>query len=102
MDRYDVVIVDSTDPVGPGEVLFSAAFYRACYRVLGKNGLMVQQSESPLIHQELLSRMSRDLRSAGFGGIRTLHFPQPVYPSGWWSATMVTKNSEFPRQGLAG
>lgn len=92
----DIIIVDSTDPIGPGEVLFSEAFYMACRVALGDDGLLVQQSESPLIHQELLKRMYGDMRAAGFEGLRTLQFPQPVYPGGWWSATMAAKTTVFP------
>ena len=92
----DVIIVDSTDPVGPGEVLFSEAFYRACNDALRPDGLIVQQSESPLLHHELLKRMHADMGSAGFAATRTLQFPQPVYPSGWWSATMATKMTAWP------
>jgi len=88
-DSYDVVIVDSTDPIGPGEVLFSEEFYQNCHRILAEDGLLVQQSESPLYHLDLLTRMHKNMRSAGFAKTHTLNFPQPVYPSGWWSATMA-------------
>ncbi|MGD8265148.1 MAG: polyamine aminopropyltransferase [Chromatiales bacterium] len=92
----DLIIVDSTDPVGPGEVLFSEAFYRACNNALRPDGLIVQQSESPLLHRELLERIYRDMGAAGFASIRTLQFPQPVYPGGWWSATMAAKAGSWP------
>ena len=49
-NSLDVIIVDSTDPVGPGEVLFSKEFYRSCERALRGDGLIIQQSESPLLH----------------------------------------------------
>lgn len=85
----DVVIVDSTDPIGPGEVLFTSEFYAACRQALARDGLFVQQSESPLIHESLLRDMGERLHEAGFRAQRTLFFPLPVYPSGWWSATMA-------------
>jgi spermidine synthase len=97
----DVIIVDSTDPVGPGEVLFSEAFYRACHHALRPDGLIVQQSESPLLHRELLKRIHQDMVSAGFAGTRTLQFPQPVYPGGWWSATMAMSLSTWPEPRYA-
>ncbi len=87
----DVIIVDSTDPIGPGEVLFSEAFYRACHAALDDGGILVQQSESPLLHGDILRRMYRDMGAAGFDHRRSLFFPQPVYPSGWWSATLARK-----------
>jgi spermidine synthase len=91
----DVIIVDSTDPVGPGEVLFTPAFYAACERALDAGGLIVQQSESPLIHLDVQQRMYRHLSGAGFDPIRTLFFPQPIYPTGWWSATLGAKGNDL-------
>jgi spermidine synthase len=89
---YDVIIVDSTDPIGPAEGLFGEAFYRDCAAALGENGILVQQSESPLYHLELLCEMNRFMGKAGLGHRQTLHFPQPVYPSGWWSCTMASRS----------
>ncbi|MDX5420011.1 MAG: polyamine aminopropyltransferase, partial [Hymenobacteraceae bacterium] len=45
--RYDLIIVDSADPVGPGEGLFTAEFYKEVYRCLTPDGVMITQSESP-------------------------------------------------------
>jgi spermidine synthase len=90
----DLVIVDSTDPIGPAEGLFSEAFYRDCHRALGNNGLVVQQSESPLLHYESIIRpMHQAMRAAGFSDSVSLQFPQPVYPSGWWTATLAGKHT---------
>lgn len=90
----DVVIVDSTDPVGPAEGLFQEPFYRDCLRALGAGGVLVQQSESPLLHLDsIIAPLHRAMRAAGFAHTRTLHFPQPVYPSGWWSATLGRKGA---------
>ncbi len=90
-ESYDVIIVDSTDPYGPAEALFGEPFYRHCRRALGPEGLLVHQSESPLVHTDLLKSMQGAMRSAGFLDVLTIHFPQPVYPSGWWSASMASK-----------
>lgn len=90
---YDVIIVDSTDPIGPAEGLFNEAFYRDCYRALGDDGILVQQSESPLYHVKLINAMRNAMRRAGFEQLHTLDFPQPVYPSGWWSAAMAGKGT---------
>ncbi|HEY1774063.1 MAG TPA: polyamine aminopropyltransferase [Gammaproteobacteria bacterium] len=91
----DVVIIDSTDPVGPAEGLFSTEFYRQCLRVLRADGLLVQQSESPFFYPETIVEMHRALRGAGFADSRTLSFPQPTYPSGWWSATLAKKDGRL-------
>jgi len=95
-DSLDVVIVDSTDPVGPALGLFNEDFYRSTWAALGENGLLVQQSESPLYHLEsVLVPMHQAMRKAGFSDVQTLHFPQPVYPSGWWSATLAVKSGKI-------
>ncbi len=87
----DVVIVDSTDPVGPAEGLFNAKFHASCHRALRECGILVQQSESPLVLLELIQSMHEAMREAGFSATRTLPFPQPCYPSGWWSTTLAAK-----------
>jgi len=101
----DVIIIDSTDPVGPAEGLFAQDFYRDCYRALSPNGIVVQQSESPLLHSRTIIRqVHADMKSAGFANVHTLPFPQPVYPTGWWSATMALKQGnaqDFRRESAA-
>lgn len=88
----DVIIIDSTDPVGPAEGLFQRPFYESCLQALKPGGLLVQQSESPLLHaKSIIALMHRTLLDTGFTAARSLHFPQTVYPSGWWSATMAGK-----------
>jgi len=87
----DVIIVDSTDPVGPAVGLFQDTFYSDCFRVLRKDGLIIQQSGSPLLNTDLIKGI-RDVASAvGFKAVQTLGFPVCVYPSGWWSATIAYK-----------
>ncbi|MDX1496277.1 MAG: polyamine aminopropyltransferase [Salinisphaeraceae bacterium] len=88
----DVVIVDSTDPVGPAEGLFNRAFYSNVHRALGENGIMQQQSESPFLHLPIVVEMHKEMQAAGFADTRLLNFPQPLYPSGWWSATQAVKD----------
>ena len=85
----DLIIIDSTDPVGPAEGLFGRKFYGDCIRALRPDGLLVQQSESPLLHLDLIAEMHGFMREAGFAQTRLLHFPQPIYPSGWWSASIA-------------
>jgi spermidine synthase len=104
-NSYDVIIVDSTDPVGPAEGLFAEPFFRACWRALGADGVLAQQSESPLFHLDtLLLPMHRTLAATGFADVHTLHFPQCVYPSGWWTATLARKQgrvADFRREDAA-
>ncbi|RMH22615.1 MAG: polyamine aminopropyltransferase [Gammaproteobacteria bacterium] len=86
----DILIIDSTDPVGPAEGLFSRPFYQQASRVLKPNGILIQQSESPLLHDTLIQSMHFAMREAGFTDTATLTFPLCSYPSGWWSATLAS------------
>ncbi|MDP3008398.1 MAG: polyamine aminopropyltransferase [Methylococcales bacterium] len=90
-NSIDLIIVDSTDPVGPAEGLFGEAFYRDCFNCLSENGMLVQQSESPLLHLKLIGEMRDAMSNAGLSHQQTLFFPQCLYPSGWWSATIASK-----------
>lgn len=92
-DSVDLIIVDSTDPVGPAEGLFSKRFYQDCFNCLTENGMVIQQSESALYHLKLLGEMRGSMNEAGFPHLQTLFFPQCVYPSGWWSATIAGKSA---------
>ncbi len=88
---YDIIIVDSVDPVGQAARLYGEEFYRACYKGLSANGILVAQSESPLFHHDLIQSMQSRMAEAGFNDATTLFFPQCTYPSGWWSASVAFK-----------
>jgi spermidine synthase len=90
-NSVDLIIVDSTDPVGPALGLFSEEFYRDCFACLTENGMVVQQSESALYHLKLIGEMRAAMSNAGLTHLQTLFFPQCLYPSGWWSATIASK-----------
>ena len=66
-DAFDVIIVDSTDPAGPGQALFSDAFYADCARILGPGGVIVNQSGVPFMQAD-------ELRSTSLR--RARHFPE--------------------------
>ena len=90
-NSVDIIIVDSTDPIGPALGLFSEDFYRDCFNCLSENGMIVQQSESALFNMKLIGEMRGAMSASGFGHLQTLFFPQCLYPSGWWSATIAGK-----------
>lgn len=94
---YDVIIVDSTDPIGQAARLFQAPFYGACRSALDDAGILIAQSESPLLHRELLNSIRGQMHEAGFEHLTTLHYPQCTYPSGWWTSTMT---SDRPLAGV--
>ncbi|NMB33993.1 MAG: polyamine aminopropyltransferase [Clostridium sp.] len=87
---FDVIIVDSTDPVGPAEGLFSLEFYRAIYDCLKEDGIFVAQTESPFFHKDLIKKVCKDVGSI-FPIMRLYTCAIPTYPSGYWSFTMGSK-----------
>lgn len=93
---YDVVLVDSTDPVGAAEGLFGPAFYAQVSRALGPEGILVAQSESPLLHLELIRRMAAGMREA-FGRAALYLTPVPTYPSGLWSFLAASRTCDVSR-----
>ncbi len=80
-DMFDVIIIDSTDPIGPGEPLFTAAFYRACQRRLRPGGMIVVQSGAPFFQPDELETVCRRL-SGSFAGVRPYLAPVPTYAGG--------------------
>jgi spermidine synthase len=89
-DHYDVIIVDCSDPIGPGEGLFTYEFYKNVNKALKADGIFVQQTESPFIHTELIQRAWKDISSL-FPITRLYLAPIPLYPSGTHCFTLGSK-----------
>lgn len=88
--EFDVIMVDSTDPVGPAVGLFAVDFYRSIYEALKDDGIFVAQTESPFFHKDLIKSVYRDVSSI-FPITRLYTCAIPTYPSGYWSFTMGSK-----------
>ncbi|MDH4225881.1 MAG: polyamine aminopropyltransferase [Deltaproteobacteria bacterium] len=86
---YDVIVVDSTDPVGPGEVLFTEDFFKKVKRAARPGGIVVFQSENPMYYSEVITKMHRTLRGL-FSHTGLYLAPIPTYPGGLWSFTMAS------------
>ena len=80
-NSYDVIVVDSTDPVGPGQVLFQREFYKSMKNALVKDGIAVTQCESIYFHRDVIRGVAAHVRELypTFGYYYTL---VPTYPSG--------------------
>jgi len=91
-DCYDLIIVDSTDPFGPGEGLFTREFYGNCYKALKAQGILVNQHESPYYRADALA-MQRTHRliqkEFPIGLVYQAHIP--TYPSGHWLFGFASK-----------
>jgi spermidine synthase len=91
--EFDIIMVDSTEPIGPAVQLFSTEFYQQCFEALKDDGMLVVQSESPFYNADVIKQ--------AFGGIEQI-FPLtklylasiPTYPSGLWSFTVGSKKHD--------
>lgn len=57
--QWDVIMIDSTDPIGPGEVLFTNTFYHGCARILAEGGILVTQNGVPFMQLDEVRRTGR-------------------------------------------
>ena len=97
---YDVVIVDSTDPAGVGEVLFSDAFYADCARILTPQGLIVNQCGVPFMQPDEL-RDTSARRRRFFPHVSAYVAAVPTYVGGFMALGIASKDRAFARQDLA-
>lgn len=89
-NRYDVIMVDSTEPVGPAVQLFTRGFYQGIYDALREDGLFVAQTDNPWFKADLIRNVSRDVKEV-FPIVRTYWANVPTYPSGLWTFTLGSK-----------
>jgi spermidine synthase len=108
---YDLIIVDSTDPFGPGEGLFTREFYGNCYNALRDDGIMVNQHESPFYGADAEAcRRAHKRIVESFPISRVYQAHIPTYPSGHWLFGFASKKyhpvrdlaaARWGRNGLA-
>lgn len=92
-DAFDIILIDSTDPMGPGEGLFTEEFYSNVNKALKEGGIMSAQSESPFVNQRQMKMMYPLLRKA-FPKVSTFLGPIPTYPGGYWSWAFCSNTVE--------
>lgn len=92
-NEYDLIIVDSTDPFGPGESLFTKEFYGNCYKALKENGILINQHESPYYRQDAKAmRNAHEKISSTFPISEVYQMHIPTYPSGHWLFGFASKS----------
>ncbi len=92
---YDVVLIDSTDPMGPGEGLFTEEFYTNVKNSLREGGIVVPQSESPFANVNEMGKMYKLLRKV-FKNVAPYCGPIPTYPGGYWSWAFCSDDVDVP------
>ena len=89
---YDLIIIDSTDPIGPGEGLFTMDFYTDCFNALTEKGILINQCESPYypLNSKEMKRSFNKLNSL-FPICEAYQYHIPTYPSGHWMFCFASK-----------
>lgn len=89
-NEYDLIIVDSSDPIGPAQVLFEKSFYHSLHEALKEDGMMVCQSQSPIFHADVMKQTYSRI-SELFPEVKMYTAVVPTYPGGLWSFTIGSK-----------
>ncbi|MBI5611404.1 MAG: polyamine aminopropyltransferase [Deltaproteobacteria bacterium] len=89
-DQFDVILIDSTDPVDAAVELFTEKFYRHCATLLGQTGILVPQSDSPTFYLDRVAGVYRML-SAIFANTRLYLGQVTAYPGGLWAYTAASQ-----------
>ena len=92
-NEFDVIIIDSTDPIGPGVGLFTKEFYQDVFASLKDKGVMVAQTESPVLDRALIPNLWRCLKNT-FPLVRLFLGTVPTYMGGPWSWTLASKGPD--------
>ncbi|MEY8743296.1 polyamine aminopropyltransferase [Bacillales bacterium AN1005] len=89
-NEYDIILVDSTEPVGPAANLFTKGFYAGISKALKKDGIFVAQTDNPWFKSDLIRSAILDTREI-FPVTRLYTCNIPTYPSGMWTFTLGSK-----------
>ena len=94
--KFDVIIVDAPDPVGPGQELFTLNLFHNAYASLTANGVFVSQTESLHFHRDFVRNIQRDLASI-FPVVDLYTQALATYAGNWWTFSIATKGID-PRR----
>lgn len=92
----DVILVDSSDPVGPSEALFQPGFYQELHAALAPDGITCLQAGSPFLATDQVAKMAVDLKKF-FPVVHLITIPVPTYPGGTWCLALASKADWNPR-----
>lgn len=92
-ESFDIILLDLSDPIGPAFDLFQKEFHRSVHDQLADDGILVAQSEAPLLNSEIIQPMYRNLRDI-FPIVKMYTCFMPIYPSGYWSFALCSKKHD--------
>ncbi len=89
---YDLILVDSTDPEGPGEGLFTVEFYQDCFRILTDKGILINQHEGAFYDGDIeeMKKAHKKIKKV-FPIAKVYGFNIPTYASGYWYFGFASK-----------
>jgi spermidine synthase len=90
-DVFDVIITDSSDPIGPASVLFETPFYNAMYKSLRDGGIVCTQGESVWLHLDIIKPLMDSIRQT-YSTVEYAYTTIPTYPSGQIGFIIAGKN----------
>lgn len=91
-NKYDIIIIDSSDPIGPAVELFSMDFYKNVSNILEDGGIFACQSESPIFYADVMKDIYKNLCDI-YKEVKVCTAVVPTYPGGLWSFTIGSKES---------
>ncbi|WIF94733.1 polyamine aminopropyltransferase [Caminicella sporogenes] len=91
-NTYDLILIDSTDPIGPGEGLFTTDFYNDCFKALKEDGILINQNETPVYDKffEVGISSYKKLKKM-FPIVEVYQAHIPTYPGGYWLFNFASK-----------
>ncbi len=89
-EKFDVILVDSTDPIGPAQPLFDKSFYHDIYNCLDENGIVVSQGESAFLMPDM-QKILLEILSSTFPIVTLYNYTNLSYPGGLWSFSYASK-----------
>ncbi len=92
-EQFDVIIVDSSDPIGPATPLFNESFYADVYSRLADDGIVVSQCESP-VYEGAMQKTILKILSDKFNVVRIANYSNLTYPGSLWSFSMGSKKND--------
>jgi len=95
-ESFDVIITDSSDPIGPANVLFETPFYDAMHRALRDGGIVCTQGECMWLHVDLIKPLFDSIKQS-YTGVEYAYTTIPTYPSGQIGFIIATKGRETCR-----
>jgi spermidine synthase len=82
VDYYDIIITDSTDPIGPAATIFNKAYYEKVFKALRPGGIICSQGESYWLHPDIIIRLRNIMKDVGFPVVEYATIQIPTYPFG--------------------